>query len=205
MRYFPVICEYMCGKGKEVTQLEDREIIALFEARSEQAIEELGKKHGRYVSQVALNILHDAQDAEETVNDTYLAVWNTIPPQKPERFRPWLGRVVRNIAFDRWDKLHAQKRYAGAEVLLDELAESVPSHMNVEKEVETAELAAVISTWLERQPERDRMFFILRYWKGEPLKSIAARHGIREKTLAQRMYVMRRSLKLCLENEGIMI
>ena len=183
----------------------DNEIISLYWARDERAVTETAVSYGKFCYTIAYNILRVNEDTEECVNDTYHTAWSVIPPQKPERFRPWLGRVVRNIAFDRWDKLHAQKRYAGAEVLLDELAETVPSHINVEKEVETAELAAVISAWLERQPERDRMFFILRYWKGEPLKSIAARHGIKEKTLAQRMYVMRRSLKLCLENEGIMI
>ena len=183
----------------------DNEIISLYWARDERAITETAAVYGRFCHTIAYNVLHTNEDAEECVNDAYHTAWSVIPPQKPERFRPWLGKVVRNIALDRWDKLHAQKRFAGAEVLLDELAESVPSPFDVESETDAAELGRIISRWLEQQPEQDRMFFILRYWKGEPLKTIAKRHGVKVNSLAQKMYTMRRSLKSMLEKEGVQL
>ena len=183
----------------------DNEIISLYWVRDERAIKETDVRYGQFCYTLAYNVLHTKEDAEECVNDTYNTAWNSIPPQKPEHFRPWLGKVVRNISIDLWDKLHARKRFAGTEILFDEIAEIVPAAADVESEADAAQLGRIISRWLEKQSERDRMFFILRYWKGESLKSIAKRHGVKENNLAQKMYTMRQSLKICLEEEGVRI
>ena len=94
----------------------DNEIISLYWARDERAIKETDVRYGQFCYTLAYNVLHTKEDAEECVNDTYNTAWNSIPPQKPEHFRPWLGKVVRNISIDLWDKLHAKKRFAGTEM-----------------------------------------------------------------------------------------
>ena len=104
----------------------DNEIIALYWARDERAVTETADRYGRFCYAIAYNILHINEDAEECVNDTYQTAWSVIPPQRPERFRPWLGKVVRNIAFDIWDKLHAQKRFAGMDFCWTNLQNPYP-------------------------------------------------------------------------------
>ena len=116
--------------------MEDLEIIGLYFKRDETAIDETAAKYGAFCHSIALNILAIDADAEECVNDTYLRTWNSIPPQKPDKLGSWLGRVVRNIAYDLWKKNHRQKRYAGMEQLLNELEDCIPSPATVECEIE---------------------------------------------------------------------
>ena len=78
--------------------MEDEQIIQLFTQRSGQAVSELSNKYGRVCTQVARNILSDPRDAEECINDAYLAVWNTIPPQNPHPLLSYVCRIVRNLA-----------------------------------------------------------------------------------------------------------
>ena len=113
--------------------MDDRKIVELFWRRDENAIAETRRRYGGFCHAIALRILSDRQDAEECVSDTWLAAWNAIPPQRPARLQPWLGRVVRNLAINRWEKNRAQKRYAGVELLLDELSEAIPSPQTVER------------------------------------------------------------------------
>ena len=188
---------------KGISEMTDNEIIALYWARDERAITETDLKYGRFCRSVADNVLTVKEDAEECVNDTYAKVWNVIPPQKPLQFRAWLGRIVRNIALNLWNKNHAAKRYKGMEVLLSELEECVPSAQTVEDEIDDAELGRAISSWLRTLPEEDRTYFVLRYWNGEALKDIAHRFGSSPEKLAQKMHRLRKNLKDALEKEGI--
>ena len=108
--------------------MEDTQIIDLYFARDERAIEETDAKYGRFCLTLAKNILTLPSDAEECVNDTYLHAWNAMPPERPRLLKGWLGRVVRNLSLDRWRHAHAAKRYAGMDVLLSELDDCVPDH-----------------------------------------------------------------------------
>ena len=63
--------------------MDDKSIIDLYLDRSEQAISETSVKYGKYCFSIAFNILSDKEDSEESVNDTYLAAWNNIPPRVP--------------------------------------------------------------------------------------------------------------------------
>ena len=63
--------------------MDDVTIVQLFWDRSEKAIEAVSSKYGRYCHAIARNILTSPEDAEECVNDTYLATWNSIPPKRP--------------------------------------------------------------------------------------------------------------------------
>lgn len=182
--------------------MEDSEIIGLYFRRDETAITETAAKYGAFCHSIALNILSIDADAEECVNDTYLRTWNSIPPQKPDKLGAWLGRVVRNIAYDLWKKNHRQKRYAGMEQLLNELEDCIPSPATVEREIEEQELSEVINAWLASLSKKDRILFVRRYWNGEEVNVLAQKTGISSTNMAKRMYRLRQNLKSTLEKEG---
>ncbi len=183
--------------------MEDSRIIELYWRRDEKAIAETSQKFGSFCIRVAMNILSVREDAEECVNDTYHRAWNAIPPERPAAFRAWLGRIVRNLSLNRYQKNHASKRFSGMDAMLSELEDCIPSPQNVETIIETNELSELISDWLMSLPKEDRVLFVKRYRSGEALKTLAAEHGISQNKLAQRMYRMRISLKVSLEREGV--
>ena len=183
--------------------MEDHEIVALYWQRNEQAITESDGKYGALCRHVSRNLLGSPEDAEECVNDTWLAAWNAMPEERPASLQAWLLRVVRNISIDRWRKDHSSKRYSGIEVLLSELEECIPARRGVEEEAEAREIGRVIDSWLDSLPEREKRLFLLRYFDGEALKDIAKRDGIPARKLAGQMYRLRLLLKETLEKEGI--
>lgn len=182
--------------------MEDLQIIDLYFERNETAIAETASKYGRFCHNIALNILSIDADAEECINDTYLQAWNSIPPQRPAKFRAWLGRVVRNIAINLWNKKHCQKRYAGMEQVFEELEDCIPSPETVECQIEEKELTEVINTWLTSLSRDDRVLFVRRYWYGQAVNKLAKEVGMESKKLARRMYGLRQNLKSTLEKEG---
>ena len=160
--------------------MEDAGIIELYFKRDESAIKETDSKYGAYCTAIALNLLRIMEDAQECVNDTYMSVWEQIPPRLPESFRLFLGRITRNIAIGRYRKMHAKKRYDGVETALSELEECLQSDKNVEREFDAKELSRHISDWLDRLEEQDRMIFVRRYWYGDTAVSLAKKTGISE-------------------------
>lgn len=182
--------------------MEDSEIIALYFSRDEAAISETAAKYGAFCRGIALNILSVSEDAEECVNDAYLQAWNSIPPQRPSKLGAWLGRVVRNIAYNLWKKNHRQKRYAGLEALLEELEDCVPSPVTVERELEERELTEAVNLWLSSLAKKDRVLFVRRYWNGEAVNALAGSAGMSPAAAAKRLYQLRRELKSTLEKEG---
>lgn len=182
--------------------MEDLQIIDLYFERNEAAIHETAAKYGLFCHKIALNILSVEADAEECVNDAYLQAWNAIPPQRPDKLRAWLGRVVRNISINLWNKNHRQKRYAGIEQLMDELEDCIPSPQTVEHQIEEQELTEAINTWLASLPRDDRVLFVRRYWQGSTVNELAKETGTESKKLARRMYDLRQHLKSALEKEG---
>ncbi len=185
--------------------MNDLEIIELYFRRDEKALRETATKYGQFCHNMAYNILTVREDAEECVNDTYLKAWNSIPPEEPKYFKGWLAKVVRNISLDLWRKNHRQKRYAGIEVIFDELDECIPSPSNVEEEIEARALTVFLNKWLAALPQKDRILFMSRYWYGEPLKTIAKIHRTTPADIANRMYRLRQRLKSELEKENIII
>ncbi len=183
--------------------MNDSEIIELYFQRDESAIEKTDAEYGCFCRMIALNILSIQEDAEECINDTYLRAWNLIPPQKPDCFKIWLGKVVRNISLDLWRKNHRQKRYAGIELLFDELEECIPSQANPDSEIEKIELIDFLNKWLASLSKNDRILFMRRYWNGEALKDLADLYHISPANLANRLYYLRKKLKAALVKEGI--
>ena len=182
--------------------MEDLQIINLYFKRDEAAISETETKYGAFCHRIALNILSINADADECVNDAYLQAWNSIPPHKPDKLGAWLGKVVRNIAFDLWKKNHRQKRYAGIEQLLNEFEDCIPSPATVERQIEEQELTEVINTWLASLPQNDRIIFVRRYWYGETVNTLAQESGTSPANMAKKMYRLRQKLKSKLEKEG---
>ncbi len=183
--------------------MEDAQIVDLYWQRDESAISETARKYGMLCRTVAKNILMVYEDAEECVNDAYHRAWNAIPPQRPEHLGAWLGRVVRNLALDRWEHDHARKRYSGMTAMLSELEDCVPAPKTAESELEDKELSRLISAWLRTLEREDRVLFVRRYWYGAALQELAAERGISPGKLAQRMFRLRRSLRNALEKEGV--
>ena len=183
--------------------MEDRDIVALYFARSENAIAETARKFGAYCRTIAYNILASRRDAEECENDTWLAAWNSMPPNRPARLAPYLGRITRNLAVDRYDQRRAQKRGDGFDAVLDELADCLPAPGTVAGEVEAAETARQISDFLRAQPEQARRIFLRRYWYCDKTGDIARRYGITESKVRVTLHRMREKLKVYLEQQGV--
>ena len=189
-------------RGKDVRYLEDREILELYWARSEQAILETGRKYGAPVGRVARNILGDAQEAEECVNDTWLAAWNSIPPQRPDPLLTYLCKIARNGALSRRRRSLAQKRNSSFDLALEELEEVLSTPGSPERDYEARELAHAVNGFLGSLPREDRIAFLRRYWYGDPVKLIAARLGSGEHRISVRLSRIRKNLKSYLEKEG---
>lgn len=182
--------------------MEDQGILELYFRRSEQAISETAEKYGGYCGAVAANILTLPEDAEECLNDTWLAAWNDIPPSRPGCLRAYLGRLTRNLAITRYRYSHAGKRSAGMDLLLSELEDCLPAAGGVEQVLEQAELNRILRDWLDGLAAEDRKLFVRRYWYGVSVKALAAEAETKQNLMAQRLLRLRRKLKARLEQEG---
>ncbi|MCL2055552.1 MAG: sigma-70 family RNA polymerase sigma factor [Oscillospiraceae bacterium] len=185
--------------------MEDELIIGLYFSRSEAAITETEKKYGGYLLKIAMNILQSREDSEECVSDTYLKVWNVIPPERPLKFLPFLGKITRNLSIDRYDKGKAKKRGGGeAALIFDELEDCIRAGSNIEKEYEDGLVAESISDFLRNQKEENRIVFVRRYWYADSVFSISERYGMSESKVKTILFRTRNKLKIHLEKEGMM-
>jgi RNA polymerase sigma-70 factor (ECF subfamily) len=180
--------------------MEDRDILTLLFARNEQAIAALAAKFGHRLQRLAANILPTAQDAEEAVSDTYMAVWNTVPPNRPDPIAPYILRICKNISVSRLRSLTAQKRSA-YEIALDELSETVGRN-TLERIIGARILGQVIDRFLDTVPQVDRVIFLRRYWYGDRVKDIARRVSMTENAVSVHLNRLRSSLRDILVKEG---
>ena len=183
----------------------DTEIINLFFERSEQAIEELAKKHGSAVARVARNILGNAQDTEECVNDTYLGTWNAIPPHKPNPLRTFVCRIARNLATKKYHANTADKRNSQYDLALDELEDYLSDSDSVENAYEAQELKEAINGFLATLSYSDRFLFMRRYWYSDPVQDIAKMAHSTNNSVTVRLFRIREKLRLYLEKEGLLV
>ena len=183
--------------------MEDKEILRLYCDRDQRAISETSAKYGRFCGKIAMNILHSREDAEECVNDTYLRAWNSIPPVIPSIFSAFLGRITRNLSFNRYKALHADKRGGGETALiLDELAEIVSDGETPENELMRRELTKEINEFLTGLSEEKRGMFIRRYWYSDKVSDIAERYGKTESTISVTLNRLRKKLRDFLKERG---
>lgn len=185
--------------------MEDSAIIELYWARDEAAITHTDQKFGPFCRRLAFNILSDREDSEECVNDTWHRAWDTMPPQRPNSLRAYLGRIVRNLSVSRLRQRTAQKRGGGLEIMLSELEDCLPSSVGVEQTLEARELSEQINRWLRSLPQDDRVMFIRRYWYGDAVNELAREWDLLPNQLAKRMLRLRLSLKTHLEREGVRV
>lgn len=181
--------------------MEDEQIISLYWERSESAVSETDRKYRALCMRIARNILSDISDAEECTNDAYLAVWNRIPPERPERFPAFLCRIVRNLALKRYEHIHAAKRNPDAQVSFDEL-DGLADSADVGKLCDARELGAKISGFLSAEKQQNRVVFVRRYWFFDSAKDIAKRCGMTENAVNALLMRMRCRLKEYLKKEG---
>lgn len=183
--------------------MEDNRIIELYWQKNTAAISETAGKYGAYCFTIAKNILHSIEDSEECVNDTWLHVWNVIPPQRPGVLRIFLAKITRNLAFDRFSARMAQKRGGGEVTLvLDELAECLAGGTDAAAVYEGRELRECIRSFVRTLPEREGNVFVRRYFFTESAAVIAGRYGLTENHVAVILSRTRKKLKRRLAEEG---
>ena len=164
----------------------DQEILALGQARDQEAIAAMAEKYGAYCHTVARNVLGNDADAEECVNDAYLAVWNAIPRAQPQNLLAYLAKTTRNI-------------------LLDELAEVLPGEGSVEDEAAQGELVEAINTFLKEKATRaERQLFLRRYFWGDSIRDLAQAFRYSESKVKSRLFRVRKRLRAYLEERGWM-
>ena len=181
--------------------MDDEKIIDLYWQRSESAIEFTAEKYGKYACSIAYRILGNKEDGDECVNDAYIKVWNSIPPQRPGSLSAFLGAVTRNLSLDRYRANHAAKRGGGqAGIALDELALAVPENCGLD---EGLALTEALNRFLAELSPQTRKVFMRRYWYFDSVKEIAQRYGLSEGSVKMQLTRTRHALKKYLEREGV--
>lgn len=181
----------------------DEQIILLYWTRNESAITETDTKYGRYFHYIAFGILRDDEDAKETVNDTYLKAWNTMPPQKPNHLKAFLGRITRQLSINRMEWNTAKKR-SGSQyhIALDELRDCIPGADSGEDYADITALRDCLNAFLRGLPSEARRVFIRRYWHIHTVSEIAADFGFSESKVKTLLMRTREKLKQYLIQEG---
>jgi RNA polymerase sigma-70 factor (ECF subfamily) len=183
--------------------VDDLKIVQLYWDRNEQAIPATADKYGNYCSTIAKNILGNNEDAEECVNDTYLNAWNSMPPHRPSVLSTFLGKITRNLSFNRHKHNTADKRGGGeTTAVLDELLEIVSDTDSVEQEINRKELVKAIDTFLGTLSSKKRGIFVCRYWYFDSITNIATRFGMTENNVSVNLNRIRLKLHNYLLERG---
>ena len=184
--------------------MEDARIVALYWARDEKAIAESAVKYGAYCHAIARQILTSREDAEESVNDTWVGAWNSMPPHRPELLSAFLGKITRRISLKRRRDRSAEKRGGGqVELALDELGECVGAA--ADEALEEIELARLIDAFLDALPDTEQRVFVCRYWYLDSIADISKRFGYSESKVKSMLYRIRGRLRVKLEQEGVIV
>lgn len=183
--------------------MQDSEIVRLYFERNEEALKETAKRYGSFCKAIALRILGNPEDSEECVNDTYFRAWNTIPPKNPSNLGAYLGRIARNLSFDKYRQRNAEKRGGGETALiLDELSEITSGVDETFSELEGKELSRAINSFLDTLKPEHRSVFVQRYWHAYSVGEISRKHGISEGNASVILSRARKSMKAYLSERG---
>lgn len=187
--------------------MEDTFIIDLYWQRDEQALVQTQNKYGHYCYTIAFNVLKNNEDSEEAVNDTYIAAWNAMPPERPGILSAFLGKITRNLSLKKYRDMTAQKRGGKAKALapLDELEECISDGKSIDAELEAKELAGSINDFLETLKEDERRVFVCRYWYFDSIEDIAKRFGFTQSKVKMMLKRTRDKLQEKLEKEDIWV
>lgn len=180
--------------------MEDEQILELFWQRSEQAIREVDQKFGAMCRWLATNILRNAEDAEECVNDTYHGLWDAIPPARPQKLLPYIARITRNLALKRLTYGNAQKRQVST-VSFEELEECIPCHDSVETAMDAKELTRTLERFLDTLDPESRDMFLRRYWFFDSIEEIASGFGVSRSKVKSQLFRVRNKLRIYFAEE----
>ena len=183
--------------------MDDELIVQLYWDRSENAISETDRKYGAYCNSIAYGILQSKEDAEESVNDTYMDAWNSMPPHRPSILSTFLGKITRRISIDRWRTMNRIKRGGGEVTLaLEELEQCIAGGQSPEREIEKRELAEAINRFLDLLPAEQRRVFLARYWYMDSIQQIADHFRFSQSKVMSMLFRTRNKLRRQLEKEG---
>ena len=183
--------------------MEDEQIVELYWKRSETAIRETESKYDRYLTKIAYNILADLEDSRESVNDTYLAAWNSIPPHFPNNLGAYLCKITRQLSIDVFRRRSAAKRQGSQYALsLEELGDSFPGSPTPEQMLDEKLLGEAVNRFVQALPERAQIVFLRRYYFFDSLRDIASTCGMKESAVKTLLYRTRQELKTYLKQEG---
>lgn len=174
--------------------MDDNTIVELLSERSEQGIAELSEKYGALCRRIAFHILKNRLDAEECVNDVFLAVWNTVPPEKPDLLVSYVCRITRNIAVNKYRANTAQKRNSYYDVALEEIENCFPSSDPVEQKIDSDETANKLNAFLASLDRENRILFVRRYWYSDSIDELSALFRMSKHTVSVRLSRIRKKL-----------
>lgn len=184
--------------------MDDTQIIELLIHRSDQAIPHIMEKYGKLCFHIAYNITHNTEDAEECVNDTYLQIWNSIPPQIPNSLSAYISKITRNTALNLIKHKNRHKRKHQIDLLFSELTDCIPSSENVEDSCDD-EIVTALNNFLDTLDFNTRTLFIRRYFHMESIQSLAEQYNINPSTVSTKLNRTRKNFRKYLEKEGICI
>ena len=184
--------------------MEDSKILELLFARNEDGIRHMDERYGRRLFVLADNILRNDQDAEESVSDTYMRAWNTIPPRKPMHLFAYLARICRNLSLNKLEWKAAAKRRGEVVSITQEMEACIPDQRR-DRETEARELGKLLDAFLRTLSEENQLVFLRRYWYADSITEIAARYGISESAVTMRLSRSREKLRDYLAKEGIRV
>ena len=182
----------------------DAQIVEMYWNRNEQAITVTAEKYGTYCYSVAYGVLHNEEDSKESVNDTYMSAWNSMPPHKPAILKTFLGKITRRLSIDRWRRRNAEKRGGEIAEVLDELSECISPIGDPIAEMEKEMLDKTINTFVRELKDTEQRVFLCRYWYAKPVKEIAKLFGFSESKVKVMLMRTRNKLKARLETEGLL-
>ena len=183
--------------------MDDNGIIQMYWDRNDQAIRATSEKYGHYCKSIAKNILNNEEDAEECVNDTYLNAWNAMPTHWPEQLATFLGKITRNLSFNKYKHNHAEKRSSGEITLvLDELTNCISDVDNVEQIIDRQELIKSLNSFVKNLPPKKRNIFVRRYWYADSIADIAKDYRMLPGTVSKTLERTRKNLKVYLTERG---
>ena len=195
----------MSKRTEEQKMIDDEKIIELYWRREERAIQETDKKYGRLLFRIAYNFLHDRPDCEECQNDTYLAVWNKIPPTRPTAFRAFITQIVRRIAINRYNEKMSQKRIPSElTISMEDLNDSIPIDDGVDTYM-AEEIGKIISDYIRMLDARQRYIFVSRFYVAESVENIARELSVVPSTVYRALDQIKYGLKECLERNGVQV
>lgn len=183
--------------------MNDNDIIELFFMRSEDAINELSLKYGKYAMKVSMNVLNNFEDSEECVNDSYLALWNNIPPQRPNPLLSYLLRIVRNLSIKKYRYNSAKKRNGIYDICVDELTNIISSEELTDSPYNMNEIISCVDDYLETLSQENRMLFIRRYWYMDSYDELSRLTNISQGTIRTKLSRIRKDMKKYLTERGI--